>query len=217
MNLTEIANFRYSTKEFIADKKISDEDFQQIKSLMRMSASSVNAQPWHFIIANTDEGKSRISKGTQGMFIFNEAKVLNASHVILFCVKTDLTDDYLEHLLDVEDQDGRYAAQEHKDMMAGGRKLFADIHRNDLNDVRHWNEKQLYLNMGTVLLGAASLGIDAVPMEGIDAAALDAEFGLSEKGLAASAIISLGYRTETDFNADLPKSRLPEDEIFTVL
>jgi len=102
-------------------------------------------------------------------------------------------------------------------MMAGGRKLFADIHRNDLNDVRHWNEKQLYLNMGTVLLGAASLGIDAVPMEGIDAAALDAEFGLSEKGLAASAIISLGYRSETDFNADLPKSRLPEDEIFTVL
>lgn len=33
-----------------------------------MSASSVNSQPWHFILAGSDEGKTRIAKATQGGF-----------------------------------------------------------------------------------------------------------------------------------------------------
>ena len=217
MNLTDAANFRYSTKEFRTDKKIPEADFQQIKDLLRLSPSSVNGQPWHFIVANTDEGKQRISKGTQGMFVFNTAKVLDASHVIVFCAKTDFDDAYLTHLLAVEDRDGRYVEQAHKDMMNGGRTMFVNIHRNDLQDTQHWNEKQLYLNIGTALLGAAALGIDTLPMEGIDVEALNAEFGLREQGLTAVAIVSFGYRKTTDFNATLPKSRLPETEIFTLL
>lgn len=217
MNLTDAANFRYSTKAFQKDKKISTEDFQQIKNLLRLSASSVNNQPWHFIIAETAAGKERIAKGTQGTFIFNKTKVLDASHVILFCVKTDLDSAYLEHILAVEDQDGRFAAPEHKASSQAGRVMFTNTHREPLNDIQDWNEKQLYLNMGTILLGAAVLGIDAVPMEGLDRSILDQEFGLTEKKLAAVAMIALGYRAEDDFNAKLPKSRLPEDEIMTIL
>ncbi|MDZ8118894.1 oxygen-insensitive NAD(P)H nitroreductase [Pontiella agarivorans] len=217
MNLNEVAEWRYSTKEFDPDRKISDEQFEQIKALLRKSPSSVNSQPWHFIIADTPNGKRRVAKGTQGTFRFNEAKILDASHSIVFCVKNDLDDDYLNHLLEQEEKDGRFAEPSFKDMMHGARTTFADIHRNDLNDAGHWMEKQVYLNMGTVLLGAAALGIDAVPMEGIDAVALNEEFGLSEQGYTAVAIISLGYRKDSDFNAALPKSRLPETEIFTVL
>lgn len=215
MNLTDVANFRYSTKEFIKDKKIPDDIFQDIKNLMRLSASSVNAQPWHFIVSNTDEGKQRFAKGVQGWLSFNEAKVLNASHVILFCVKTTIEDDYLDKLLETEDKDGRFAATEHRANMHGGRTAFVNIHRNDLQDVQHWNEKQVYLNLGSVLLGAGVLGIDAVPMEGIDIAVLNEEFGLTAKGLSAVALVSLGYRADTDFNASLPKSRLAQEELFT--
>ena len=42
MNLTEILNNRYSAKEFDTTKKISDADFEQIKSLLRLSPSSTN-------------------------------------------------------------------------------------------------------------------------------------------------------------------------------
>lgn len=76
-------------------------------------------------------------------------------------------------------------------------------------------EKQVYLNIGNFLLGVATLGIDAVPMEGIDMKALDEEFGLREKGYTAVVMVGLGYRSESDFNANLPKSRLPKEEIFT--
>ena len=48
-----------------------------------------------------------------------------------------------------------------------------------------------------------------------EAKALDEEFGLRSKGYTAIAVISLGYRSENDFNATLPKSRLSEEIIIT--
>ena len=217
MNLTDIALRRYSTKAFDPQKTITDVDFAQLKALLRFSPSSVNSQPWHFIIANTEAGKARIAKGTQGNFQFNENKVLDASHVVVFCTRSQLSDDYLEHLLAQEEADGRFAEAQHKAGVRAARELFVNLHRYDGKDAQHWMEKQLYLNMGTVLLGAAALGIDAVPMEGVDTAALDAEFGLREKGFNAVAVVSFGYRKADDFNAQLPKSRLPEAEVFTEL
>lgn len=217
MSIIETLNWRYSTKEFDPTKKISEEDFKQLKAMLRMSASSTNIQPWHFIIANTEEGKARMAKGTQGFFQFNQQKVLDASHVVLFCSRTSVDDEYMAHLLAQEDKDGRLPNDEVKAMVDGARKLFADIHKYDQKDLQHWMEKQVYLNMGNLLLGAAMLKIDAVPMEGLDLKALDEEFSLRSKGFTAVAAVSLGYRTETDFNATTPKSRLPEDEIITLV
>ena len=81
----------------------------------------------------------------------------------------------------------------------------------------HWLEKQVYLNMGSFLLGAGLLNIDAVPLEVIVQAVLDLVFGLNEHDLTAVAAVALGYRAETDFNASLPKSRLAADDIFTII
>ncbi|NRT16493.1 nitroreductase/dihydropteridine reductase [Flavobacterium sp. 28A] len=217
MNLTTILNNRYSVKEFDATKKISEADFQQVKDVLRLSPSSVNLQPWHFLIADTAAGKERIAKGTQGFYHFNTPKVLDASHVIVIAARTNADDAYMNSILEQEDKDGRFAAQQFKDQMHGGRMLFADIHKYDLKDSPHWMEKQVYLNMGSLLLGVAALGIDACPMEGVDVKALDEEFGLREKGYTALAVVSLGYRKDTDFNASLPKSRFSEEEVITIL
>ncbi|MFA9424046.1 MAG: oxygen-insensitive NAD(P)H nitroreductase [Sedimentibacter sp.] len=217
MNLNEILNTRYAVKKFDAIKKISDEDFSKIKALLRFSPSSVNSQPWHFVIANTDEGKKRISKSTQGFYTFNEPKVMDSSQVVVFCAKTDMDEDYLLHVLETEDSDGRFAKQEIKDNQQKGRSIFVNMHHYDSKDLQHWMEKQVYLNIGNLLLGAATLGIDAVPMEGFDAKVLDEELGLHENGYTAVVIVGLGYRSDDDFNGKTPKSRLKEDEIITII
>jgi dihydropteridine reductase (EC 1.5.1.34) len=219
MNLTKVLNNRYSTKAFDPNKKISDEDFEQLKSLLRMSPSSTNLQPWHFIIAATDAGKARMAKGVQGSLKFNEPKIVNASHVVLFCSKTTADEAYKKHIADTEDKDGRFPNEEIKQMMENGRNLFVNIHKNELSDLQHWLEKQVYLNIGQFLLGAATLGIDACPMEGIDVKAMNEEFGLEEQQLTAIVAVTLGYRLETDFNipAKTPKSRLPFEEILTII
>ena len=217
MNLIEILRNRYSTKEFDPEKKIADEDFEQIKALLRLSPSSTNAQPWHFLIANEQEGKERIAKSTEGMFGFNKAKILNASHVIVVCSRVDIDENYLKHILEKEDEDGRFAESAIKERQHQGRKMFVDIHKYDLKDLSHWMEKQVYLNYGSLLLGAAALGIDALPMEGVDVKILDKEFGLRERGFTALSVVSLGYHKEGDFNAHLPKSRLPEPEVLSMI
>ncbi|SJM72943.1 Oxygen-insensitive NAD(P)H nitroreductase [Psychrobacter piechaudii] len=89
------------------------------------------------------------------------------------------------------------------------------VHRyNKLNEA-HWMGKQVYLSMGALLLGAGLLGIDSVPMEGVDIQALYEEFGLNEKGYTTVGLVALGYRSDNDINATLPKSRLPKDVVFS--
>ena len=184
-------------------QKISAEDFQSLKDILRLSPSITNIQPWHFVIADDEAGKARIAKGTEGMYEFNDAQVKNASHVIVFCSRVYADDEFLEGLLDKEDADGRFAEPKFKEQIHQTRKMFLDIRRYEQKDEAHGLIEQLYLNMGALLLlGAATLSIDTVPMEGADLKALDEEFELRSKGYTAVAVISLGYRSEDDFNAD---------------
>ena len=215
MSIVQNAKSRYATKAFDPAGQLTEEQIASIKELLRFSPSSVNSQPWHFIIASTEDGKKRVAKATQDGFAFNEAKVLNASHVLVFCTKTDIDDDYLQLLLDNEDNAGRFANEEAKAGQHKGRSFFVNLHRKELKDAHHWMEKQVYLNVGTVLLGASALGIDAVPIEGFDSEILDAEFNLKEQGYSSSVIVPLGVRSDSDFNAKLPKSRHEESYIFS--
>ncbi len=215
MDIVSNAKARYATKAFNPDKKLSDADVDAIKELLRLSPSSVNSQPWHFILASSDAGKQRIAKATAENFAFNNSKILNASHVLVFCARTDIDEAYLQHLLQQEEKQGRFPNEEIKAGQHKGRSFFVDMHRNQLNDIQHWTAKQVYLNLGTVLLGAATLGIDAVPIEGFDSSILDKEFELTTQGFTSVVIVPLGYRADNDFNATTPKSRLDEAEIIS--
>lgn len=217
MSIVEVAKTRYATKKFDENKKISDSDFAQIKALLRLSPSSINSQPWHFILADSPNGKQRLAKGAEGAYSANHPKILAASHVVLFCAKTEITDEYLQQITDQEEKDGRFSNPEGKTMALKVRGFYTDLHRKEWDDMRCWTEKQVYLNIGNLLLGAGALGIDAVPIEGVDLAVLNQEFDLANKGLTAVAVVALGYQSAEDFNAKLPKSRFSDDVLFTQL
>ena len=217
MDVVKVLESRYSTKQFDATKKIDAETLEKVKTLLQKSPSSTNIQPWHFVIATTEEGKKRVTKATQGFFSFNESKVLEASATIVFATRIAASEDYLNHVLDKEETDGRFAQPEHKTQNHAARSIFANMHLQQMKDQQHWMEKQVYLNLGNFLLGAAALGLDALPMEGCDMNVLNEEFDLIKKGYTASFIVSIGYHAETDFNAALPKSRLDMNEIIELV
>ena len=217
MDIAQIAQARYTTKAFDPTQKIPEALIDQLRGLLRNAPSSVNSQPWHFVIASTPEGKQRITKATQHSFAYNEPKVSNASHVIVLCGRKTLDDAHLGAVLSQEQRDGRFATSEAMANQDKSRRFYVGLHQSELQDEQTWIERQVYLALGALLLGAAALGIDACPMEGFDTAALDAELGLSERGLTSLVLVSLGYRSGEDFNAKLPKSRLPEQMVFTDL
>jgi hypothetical protein len=105
-----------------------------------------------------------------------------------------MDDAWLERVVDQEEADGRFATPEAKAANHKGRVFFADMHRKDLQDDNHWMAKQVYLNVGNFLLGVAAMGLDAVPVEGFDAAILDAEFDLTAQGFTS---LVLSYRSAT--------------------
>lgn len=217
MKTEEIIETRYSTKKFDINKKINEEDMEIVKKLLQLAPSSINLQPWHFVIATTKEGKALMAKSTEQNFSFNTEKILDASAVVLFTTKTDVTEEYLKHIVDKENIDGRYKSEDVKINTTKGRTMFLNKHKNILKDSFIWSEKQTYLNVGNFLLGLASLGIDSVPMEGFDNRLMDDLLDLKDKGFTSSVLVPIGYRDESDFNANLPKSRLDSKELIDLI
>jgi nitroreductase/dihydropteridine reductase len=217
MDILSAAKKRHTAKAYDSERRIPEEVMQQVYDLLRNSASSVNSQPWHFIVANTPEGRARIAKATQGGYVYNAAKVNDASHVIVLCARVDMDEAHLDALLEQEERDGRFRDAQARAGQDATRRGYVNQHRYGTKDVAQWLEKQVYLALGTSLVGAATLEIDATPMEGFDQKILDAEFGLNEKGLTSLVLVSFGYSSPADFNAGLPKSRLTQEATFTFI
>lgn len=217
MNLADAVRIRHTVKAFEAGKALPAEQVETLLTLLHQSPSSVNSQPWHFVVASTAEGRARVAASTTGAYSYNEPKVLNASHVIAMCMREVIDERHLQRILDQESADGRFNTPQMRANQDKSRRSYVDTHKYELRDAQQWMEKQVYLALGSLLLGAAVLGVDATPMEGFDSRALDASLGLREKGLTSVVIVALGHRSEDDFNAGLPKSRLPREDIFTFI
>lgn len=215
MQIIHAAQNRHTCKAFDPTRKIPHPVIDQLRAVLRNSPSSVNSQPWHFFIASSDAGKERLARAMVGGHAYNAPKIRDASHVIVLCSRTDLDDAYLATLLDQEDHDGRLAEPEARSRQDATRKGYVSLHRDKQNDLQDWMVKQVYIALGFLLLAAAGLEIDACPMEGFNRKILDEELGLAARGLTGIVLVSLGYRSDGDFNARLPKSRLPEDAVFS--
>ena len=207
---------RKTTKAFEAGHVLTPEQSAAVRDLLRMSPSSTNAQPWHFLMATTDAAKRRIARGASGPFTYNEPKIMNAAEVVVLCARTQLNDAYLTQVLDQETADGRLATEEARMNQHNVRKGYVQKHEA-AGTLLAWGTRQVYIALGFLLLGAAEMGVDACPIEGFDCAAVDAELGLAEQGLTSVVLVALGHKSAADFNAALPKSRLPAAQVMTEL
>ncbi len=217
MDLLTVAKTRYTTKAYDATKKIPQEQFERLVEILRLTPSSINIQPWHFFIAEHDLAKQRIAKALVGKYAYNAPKVLDSSHTILFCTKADISEQHLADLLQQDDLSGRFKDEKAKQGQKESRSGYVSYYRNEKGDIQRWAENQTFIALGQMLLAAGIEGIDATPIGGFDEAILTEELGLTEKNLIPSVIMTLGYRSDVDFNAKLPKSRLAQKDVITRL
>ncbi len=215
IDIAHYARARYAAKAYDPARKIPAPLVEQLRELLRLSPSAVNAQPWHFVVASTDEGKARIAKATQGPYAYNAPKILNASHVFVLCTRHTPADAHFDALIEQEARDGRYPKPQDRQTRRQMLFDYVDMHRYARRDALAWMEKQTYLALGVLLLGAAALELDATPIEGFDNALLDRELDLPAQGFISTALVPVGYHGADDFNAHLPKSRLPAEALFT--
>ncbi|MDI2112011.1 oxygen-insensitive NAD(P)H nitroreductase [Commensalibacter nepenthis] len=218
MNLQQIIHRRYSTKKYNPNKKIPEDQIEQLIELLQYTPTSINSQPYHFVLTGTPTGKKRIATSmADGHFVFNHNKVIHASHTIVICSKTSIDREYLTKTIKKAHKDGRIDSLERVEQQINQYMGFIDLHNNVHKDAQSWMARQCYIALGNLLLGAAALGIDATPIEGFDSAILDKELGLTAQGYMSLVVIALGYRADDDIFAKLPKSRLPKEDLFTFL
>lgn len=215
MSILHAAQRRYAAKAFDPERKLSEEQITTLKTVLKLSPSSINFQPWHFIIATSQAAKDKIATACQGAQAYNATKIKDSAMMVIFCAKIDATEENVQHVVDQENSDGRYADETVKSERLELISNYIKRLNQDPITARSWLDKQCYIALGNILLAAADMEIDSVPIEGFEASVINEVFELTDKGLHAVVLAGFGYHSEADFNAKLPKSRLPDSEIFT--
>ena len=198
---------RHTVKKYDATRKIPAADLDILFEAMRLSASSINSQPWKFIVLESDEAKTRLSNTFANMHEYNKKHVFDSSQVILFAHNPKYTREDYAKVVDKGIEDKRTLAEKREAAFAV--YSFAELNTSASGDTSTWTKAQTYLALGNTLHILARLKIDSTPMEGIDIELVNNEFSKELDGYQCDVALAIGYHhPEEDFNAKLPKSRL---------
>lgn len=200
MSLSESLKWRYAVKKY-ASKKVNDEDITAILEATNLSASSAGLQPYRVIVVENTAIRNKLAENG-----FNP-QIVEASHLLVFAAIENLSlsdiDEYMQRTAETRGVPVQ-ALENFRQILIG------NITSKTKEDNFIWASKQAYIGLGTAMVAAAYLRIDATPMEGFNPAQFDEILGLKEKGLKSVVLLSLGYRdAEKDPYVNAEKVRLP--------
>ncbi len=199
MNFLDLAKNRYTTKKYDPNKKVPDVQIEQLKEILRLSPSSINSQPWKFTFVSGEREKRELADVSN----FNEQKINDASHLVVFCVIDNIE---------------KFEEQIRKNLPESAVAYYDRfIKPRQETEIKSWLQHQVYLSLGFFLSACAALGIDSTPMEGIKNEEYDKILQLN--GYKTLFAVALGYRASDDANQPSvkPKFRLGlEDSIQSI-
>ena len=208
----EAMQFRHACKEFDIAKKISEEDFNAILEMGRLSPSSFGFEPWKFVMIQNSALREKLKPFTWGA----QGQLPTASHFMLILARkrpSMIYDSaYIKHML-----------EEVKKLPEDVVKLYLEFYekfqKEDFNLLQSdramfdWSCKQTYIALANMMTGAAFMGIDSCPIEGFDVASsetfINEELGIDTNEFGLSVMVAFGYRKQEPRG----KSRLPMEAI----
>ncbi|QSZ41087.1 NAD(P)H-dependent oxidoreductase [Sulfurimonas aquatica] len=191
--------FRHACKEFDSTKKISDDDFNAILEIGRISPSSFGFEPWKFVIVQNEVLREKLKEFSWGA----QGQLPTASHfmIILSRKKNSMMYDseYIEHIL----KDVKQLPQDVVEMYGQFYEKFIKEDFKLLESERtlfDWATKQTYIPLANMMTGAAYMGIDSCPIEGFDAQKtedfLRDELKIDTEEFGAAVMLAFGYRKD---------------------
>ena len=202
----ENQNWRYATKKFDNTKKISSDDLETLKEAIRLSSSSYGLQPYNVIIVENKTLREKLQPVSWG-----QTQIIDASHLLVFANQTNVDnveiDAYLKNVSETR--------QIPLESLTG----YGDFMKSKINTLTTeqksvWTAKQAYLALANLLNAAAELKIDVTPMEGFESEKYNEILNLTEKGLNAAVVATVGYRHEDDATQYYKKVRKSAQELF---
>jgi nitroreductase len=206
MNILESLEWRYASKR-MNGQRVPSEKVETILEAIRLAPTSMGLQPFTVLVIEDQELKKQIRP-----IAYNQPQIEESSHLLVFAAWDNVTpahiEEFIQHTASVRNMPVEALADFKNSLL----QMAAD---RTQEENFNWAARQAYIAFGTGLVAAAAEKVDATPMEGFDAAALDELLNLKEKGLRSVTLMPLGYRnTENDWLAGLPKVRRQKEKLF---
>lgn len=208
-NYIENLNWRYATKKYDTEKKVSEEDLKTLKEAVRLSVSSMGLQPYKVLVITDPEVREKLKAAA-----YNQSAITDASHLFVFAnvvnVGQEQIDEYVDNIITT-----RGITKENIAPFVSSMENF--IGAQDETNRNFWTSKQAYLALNSLIITAAMLKIDATPMEGFNKEEFNKILGLDKMGLNAAVVGAVGYRHEEDAFQHMKKVRKSENELFVTI
>lgn len=205
MNSIENLQWRYAVKKFDNNRTLSNTQINTLKEAFNLTATSYGLQPVKLLIIHNKEIQQQLVE-----YSWEQQQVAQASHVLVICIDTDLTENDVEKYFE--------RVQEIRNTPDEIINSFRDYLKNAIaskstSDLLTWAKNQAYITLGNLLTVCANERIDSCPMEGFLPEKYDEILNLKEKNLSSVLVLPVGYRAEDDFMKDQKKVRKNIEEI----
>jgi len=206
MSLINALEWRYAAKR-MNGQKVPTKKIDTILEATRLSASSMGLQPYNILVVEDMELREKIKAVAN-----NQPQITESSHLLIFAAWDNITpahiEEYINYTAEVRGADVA--------TLAGFKNSLLGIAQKNIPEQNfQWAARQTYIAFGTAIAAAATEQVDATPMEGFNALALDELLNLKEKGLRSVTLLPLGYRDPAnDWLANQKKVRREKDKLF---
>ncbi|MDA0973925.1 MAG: NAD(P)H-dependent oxidoreductase [Bacteroidetes bacterium] len=209
MKLVEQLNWRYATKAFNTQKKVSERDIDYLKEAIRLSASSYGLQLYKVLLV-----EDKATREALRPLCWNQSQITDASHLFVFCHKVEALDQGVDEYLALQSELREVEVQKLK-----GYGDFIKSKLSEINDEQksQWTSKQTYIAAANLMVACAELEIDSCPIEGFEVEKVNALLGLDKQGYSASMLIPVGYRSAEDKTQHLVKVRRSNTQLFETI
>src|SRR5712672_369070 len=92
--LLDRLNWRYATKQFDPNRKISAQDWAAVEDALLLTPSSGGLQPWKFIVVTDPAVRANLLPASYG-----QAQITNASHLVVFVAKKNFSEADVDALI----------------------------------------------------------------------------------------------------------------------
>lgn len=197
----EIMKGRRSIRNYDPSVKISKEEMTEILEEATTAPSSVNAQPWRFMVIASPEGKEKLAPLAK----FNQTQVSTSAAVI--AVFADMkSDEYLEEIYSKAVEHG-YMPQEVKERQIAALTAHFEVLPEQVN------RETILIDGGIVsmqlMLAARAHGYDTNPIGGYDKEVIAETFGWDKERYVPVMLLSIGKAADEGYAS----YRLPVDRI----
>ena len=188
--------------------KNTSRKINNIIEAISLAPTSSGLQPFEVYVVTNQEVKDKIKP-----IAWNQTVVSDCSHLLVFAAWDTYTEERINKMFDLVNEIRGFKNEgweNYRQMLLKGYPP-----RDPELNFNH-AAKQAYIAFSQAITAAAFEEVDATPMEGFDANAVDEIFNLREKGLRSCVLLPLGYRdTENDWLVNLKKVRKSREDLIT--